>query len=232
MPVTTGIILAGIGAAGKIYDAYEANQRSKKAQSALDELSKEQYSKYTVNPESKKYLSLAQQGIYSPQGLTGGEKAAYHSDVAGNINTINHNATATSGGNLSKYIISALNPAVVSASNSLAVTDAELKRANQRDAYGRYGIAVNNNQNIDNLNTTAELNRRQQKENALGNAVLQNNAFETNSIESGSSDLISGGLSVGLGGSGNGTNKALALQRTRNQGLYLGGSDNPYSDIA
>jgi len=197
-PITLSLILAG--GIGKLINSFSASEKADEGRRALDELSKQPYAKYTVNPEIEKSKSLALHDIYNPKGLTAGERAAYTQDVAGNINTLATNATNTSGGSLSKYIINALNPAVISASNKLVGMDADLKRSNQNAAYGRYANAVNTIQNIDNMNTTADLNRRGLEEQYLGQSVLQNEAYNTNALDSLSNDLISGGLMLGLGG--------------------------------
>jgi len=219
---------AGLGLGAKALNYFNANSDQDKAQAALDELYNSPYAKYQVNPELQKLLGMAKTDVANPQGYTGAEKAAYNSNVAGDINTLKYNATSTSGGNLSAFIARALNPSAVVGANQFAANDASIARNQKNLAYGRLGSAVSAIQNIDNMNTQAELNRRMQKEQYLGNAVLQNKAFKTNTLDSIGADLLGAGtmgLYSYLGGSnpsgGYDYTGENAVRNNKNAGVYL-----------
>lgn len=226
----------GVGEGLKAYNYYKSSQAEDKAQSALSDLAKQPYSKYFATPELMGYYSMARNGVANPLGLTGGEKTAYHNDVASNVGTMTRNAINTSGGGLSRFITNSLNPAIIAGSNNLVSQDAALKRQNKESSYARLGSAVSAIQGINDKNIEQELYRRMLKEQALGQSVLQQKGFQSNTLDSIGSDLIGGGLMMGMGGMDGGQaqpNKPYSYtNNTYNQG-YQGFSSptngNPYN---
>lgn len=203
MPIPLAIPLA-LGAAGLIgkgvnYFGAMSDQRS--AQNQLNNLSKQALPRFAANPALLNYYSRNLNMSNNPRGFSGAERSAFNSGIANTINTQASNANRMSGGNLSRYITNALNPAVVGAQNQFAAQDAQLARSQQNSALGRLGSAVSALQGIDNQNTQAELQRRLMTEQALGQSILQNKNFQTSTLEGLSSDLLGGALMMGMGGS-------------------------------
>lgn len=223
-----GYGLAAIGAIGKGINYFNARKAEKEAQSALEAEEQIPYQQYAATGQLNQYYSDALNNTINPQGLTGGEKTTFQTGVDRTINTMASNASRGSGGNLSRYIMGALNPSVISANNQLVAQDAGIRRANQSSAYGRLGTAVNAFQGIKDRNTANEIQRKMMREQYLGQAVLQNKAFQSNTLDSISSDLLGGGLMLGMGG-GNRTSTGGANPYTGVS--YTGpinGYNNPY----
>lgn len=194
------VAVTGAGVAMKTYDYIQAGNNKDKAQGYLDELRKTPYEKMQANPALTGYYNDALQGTRNPQGLSAGEKSSFQANVANTGNTIYRNAVNTSGGNLSKFLSAAINPSIIGAQNQLVGQNAALKRSNQQSAYGRLGSAVSQLQGIDNNNVLGANNRKMMAEQAAGSAVAQNNAYQMNTLDSMGSDLIGGGLMMGMGG--------------------------------
>lgn len=200
--LTLGAI--GVGAGIKGYNAYRASKDQDKAQKALDELSKKPYEKYQVSPEVQGYYSKVLGGVNNPMGMTGAEKAMAKGNVANAINTTLYNVKGQTGGNMSRYLSGAFTPQIANSANQIAVADANMRNANYNRNLGMLGSAAGQFQNINNMNTQQALNRRMMQEQALGNSILQNKAFKTQSLEGIGSDLLGAGLTMGMGGFGGG----------------------------
>lgn len=200
MAVGLGLGLAGIGLAAQGIGAIQANKDRKRAQAELDKLSSQPYAKYSISPQTASYYSRVLSGVTNPQGMTPAERAAAQSGINTALNTQRYNVAGASGGNLSRYISGALNNQAANAQNQLAMRDAQMRQQNQMQNLGMLGQAASQYQNIDNLNTAQELNRRMLTEQALGQSVLQNKAYGANFLNTVGSDLLGGGLMLGLGG--------------------------------
>jgi len=109
MPVTVGLVTGAVGTGLNLYNSYNERQRAK---DQLGQLRNTPMELYSATPELMNYYSRATNDATNPQGLSAGEKAAYNSNVAGNINTVYRNAVNTSGGQLGRYLSNAFNPAI------------------------------------------------------------------------------------------------------------------------
>jgi hypothetical protein len=205
MPITTGLILAGVGAATKGIGMIKANKDKKKAERELGELQKTPFARYSATPEMQNYYGKVLGGVNNPMGMTAAEKASAQSGINTAQNTQMYNVAGTSGGNLSRYISGAINNQGVQANNQLAMRDAQMRQQNYNQNLGLLGGASSQMQNISNRNTDQELSRRMMLEQGLGGAVLQNKRFMQESLGSIGSDLIGGGLMMGMGGMGGGS---------------------------
>jgi hypothetical protein len=203
MPVTTGLVLAGLGAVGKGVQYGLARRDEKRAKKELAELQKTPWSKYSVSPEVSNFYGRVLNGVNNPMGLTAAEKAQAQAGINTAQNTQMYNVQGTSGGNLSRYISGAINNQGVQAQNQLAATDARLRQQNYMNNLGMLGSASNQIQNIGNMNTQQELNRRMLLEQSLGGAALNNKRFQNEAIGGMSSDLMGAGLMMGMGGNNN-----------------------------
>lgn len=192
--------LAAAGAAGKAYNYFSVQKDREKSQALLDKLSNMPLADYTADPALMQYYSRNLSMATNPQGLTGGEKAAYRSNVATDINTQFSNANRMSGGGLGKYISSALTPSVVSGENALVGQDATLRRNQENVAMGRLGTTVSALQNLKNMNVQMQNQRLLMAQQAAAQSVLQNKGFQQQDIEGLSSDLLGAGLMMGMGG--------------------------------
>lgn len=157
---------------------YNASQDKQAAQDKQAQLDKEAIPQAKVNPMLMNFYSKNLNDYNNPQGYTAGQKAAYNTNVANNVRTQEYNATNTSGGNLSRYIKMALQPATINSANTLASNDANLALQNKNTAGGRVVGALNTMQNVDNTNSTNAYNLRIMKERALANSILQNKAIQ------------------------------------------------------
>lgn len=205
MPLGGGLSLglATAGLVGKGINYLSVGSDRDKAQKLVDEISKTPLSQYTADPALLQYYSRNLNTANSPQGFTGGEKAAYQNNVATNINTQFKNANNTSGGNLGKFLNNAFTPSVVSGANTFASQDATLRRSNENAALGRLGSSVTALQSLKDKNVAQENQRILMAQQAAGQAVLQDKSFQQQDLEGLSSDLLGGGLMLGLGGGKN-----------------------------
>jgi hypothetical protein len=202
LPLLIGLGAAGLGLAGKGINYFSAKKDQEAAERALAAEQAIPYAQYSATGQLNRYYGDALNNTLNPQGLTAGEKSVFQDNLSRTDNTIASNATRGSGGSLNRYIIGALNPSVISANNQLVAQDASIKRANQLSAYGRLGSAVNAYQGIQDRNIAGEIQRKMMREQYLGQSALQNKAFQSNTLDSIGSDLIGGGLLLGLGGYG------------------------------
>jgi hypothetical protein len=212
-----------LGGLAKGYNYFQAGKDKRAAEGALAAEQAIPYAQYTSTPSLNQYYSGALNGTMNSRGFTGAERANYTAGIDRTVNTLANNAQRGSGGNMSRYIIGALNPAIISANNDMLAKDAGLRRANEQSAYGRLGNAVNTLQAIQDRNTQGEIMRKQMREQYLGNAVLQNKAFQSNTLDSLGSDLMGGGLMMGMGGFDQWSQNRTANQEARKfrRGLSL-----------
>lgn len=223
MPVTTGLVLGGIGLATKGIGMVQANRDKKKAQRELTNLQQTPWAKYSATPEMQNYYGKVLGGVNNPMGMTAAEKASAQAGINTAQNTQMYNVQGTSGGNLSRYISGAINNQGVQANNQLAMRDAQMRQQNYNQNLGLLGGASNQMQNISNRNTDQELSRRLMLEQGLGGAVLQNKRFIQESLGSMGSDLIGGGLMMGMGGTGGTGENGVANAELKN--LIMGIND-------
>lgn len=205
-----------VGAGMKAYNMWNANQDRKKGQKALDELSKQPYAEYKVSPETQGYYSKVLGGVNNPMGMTAAEKANAAGNVNNAINTTLYNVKGQTGGNMARYLSGAFSPQIASSANNIAVADANMRNANYNRNLSMLGGAAGTIQNIKNMNTQNEINRRMMKEQALGQSILQNKAFMANSMEGLGSDLLGAGLTMGMNGFGKGYRKGNITQDQAN----------------
>ncbi len=217
MPVTGGLILAGAGALGKGIQYAKARKDEKKALSELKDLQATPWSKYSVTPQVSSFYSRVLGGVTNPQGMPAAERQQANAGINTAQNTQMYNVAGTSGGNLSRYISGAINNQGVQAQNQLAARDAQMRQQNYMQNLGMLGTAANQYQNVNNMNTQTELNRRMLLEQALGGSALNNKRFQQEAIGGLSSDMLGAGLMLGLGGArGGDTNTGLPLAGLRN----------------
>lgn len=217
LPLAVPLVLGGLGLAGKAFNYFGADSDQDEAQRQLNELSKQPYSKFSANPALMSFYSRMLNRANNPVGMTAAEKAGANKRISDTISTNLYNARGLSGGNLTKAIGAAGIAPTIAAGNEIAINDARLRQGDERFATGALGTVTNQLQSIDNMNIQQDLNRRYRTEDALGRAVQQNKAFKSNTIDSIGSDLIGGGLMLGMGSMGaGGDSKTIPLAGVRN----------------
>jgi len=201
--LTAGVLTAG-GLAIKGYNYYKAGEDEEAAKKALNELSKTPYSQYSVSTPVQSFYNRVLSRSMNPQGMGAAELAAGKDAINKTQATTLYNVRNQAGGNLSKYISGALQPQYASATANLYGQDARMKREDEARNTSLTGSAAGQIQQIQNLQTQAELDRRMKMEYALGQSVLQNKAFKTQALEGLSSDLTGAGINLFLGGGAGG----------------------------
>lgn len=171
------LIVSGVALAAKlgtdIYRGVQANKERKKAQSQLDKLAKTPIPQYSVSPEVQSYYSQAASEAANPQGFSGAETAAFNQNVARNTNTQYANAVNRAGGQASQYIANLLNMNNLNAYNQFAAQGEGIRRGNRQAAFGRQAQGMSQIQNVNNMNTQSQLQRRLMVEQALGGTIAQ-----------------------------------------------------------
>lgn len=190
------LIMAGAGLAAKGYGIYEANKREKEAKRALANLAKTPYAKYGVNPLVKRYTDMGLRDIQNPQGFSGAETADFQSRIAAAQNAARQNAISLGGSSVARAVGGALGSANLAAQNQYAAQNAALARQNRNLGYSRFMQGAGIAQNIDNMNTQNELNRRMMTEQAYGTAARQAGDQQRAIVSGLGSDLIGGAFNL------------------------------------
>jgi len=193
------LALAGVGLAAKGYNMYQASQREKQAMNALKDLAKTPYAKYGVNPLVQRYTQMGLRDIQNPQGFSGAETAGFQQGLAQSQAGARQNALSIGGGSVARAVNAGLNSANLGAMNQFAGQNASLARQNRNLGFSRYMQGAGVAQNIDNMNTQNEINRRVMMEQAYGAAARQNRDIYNQSLEGMGNDLLGAGLYKGLG---------------------------------
>lgn len=196
LPLAVPLIMAGAGLATKGYGMYEANKREKEARRQLGELAKTPYAKYNVNPLVKRYTEMGMRDIQNPQGFTGAEAADFQSRIAAAQNAARQNAISLGGSSVSRAVGGALGAANLAAQNQFAAQNAALARQNRNLGFSRFMQGAGVAQNLQNMNTQNELNRRMMTEQAFGAAARQAADQKRAMISGLGSDLIGGAFNM------------------------------------
>lgn len=226
------LALAGVGLAAKGYNMYQASQREKQAMNALKDLAKTPYAKYGVNPLVQRYTQMGLRDIQNPQGFSGAETGAFNQGLAQSQAGARQNALSIGGISVSRAVNAGLNSANLGALNQFAGQNAALARQNRNLGFNRYMQGAGIAQNVDNMNTQGELNRRMMLEQAYGAAARQNRDIFSQGLEGMGNDLLGAGLYKGLNEGFMGGVNALATPQqptASNYPLYQSPYKNPYS---
>lgn len=187
------VVVSAVGAGTAIYQNQQAKNRERRAQSALDDLSKEKLPEYTQTPEMSSYYSRILNNTVNPRGISAADKANAQRGATDAINTTLYNIRGQSGGNTSRFLAGALTPALLNANTNVALADARMKNENYNRSLSMLGGLVSGVQNLGNMNTTAAMNRRLMTEQALGGSILQNQAYRTQAANNFASDAMGAG---------------------------------------
>ena len=190
------LIMAGAGLAAKGYGIYEANKREKEAKKALADLAKTPYAKYGVNPLVKRYTEMGLRDIQKPQGFSGAETADFQSRIAAAQNAARQNAISLGGSSVARAVGGALGSANLAAQNQYAAQNAALARQSRNLGYNRFMQGAGVAQNIENMNTQNELNRRMMTEQAYGAAARQAGDQQRAIVSGFGSDLLGGAFNM------------------------------------
>ena len=230
------LLAAGIGAGLNLYNMYNASQREAEARSEANKLAQIPVPKYTPNSRLLGYYEQSVKDVASPMGYTGAETNRFNSRLAQILNAQKYNAEQLGGGSISRAIGGLNSAQSLNALNDFTANDANLRRTNRNMGLSRMGATINQLQNLDNMNTQVDLNRRLMKEQALGEAIRSNRDLVSNSIGNLGSDLIGFGLTSMLPTGGvKGTNSAAVgvPSDIKNPNIFGGGkmfSGNRFSN--
>lgn len=207
-PANIGLAGIGLGAASQGLGALFSYFDQRKAQKQLDALNKQALPRYSVNPAVNRIYGGAMRDVAQPQGFTGGQRAMYNQDIAQGINAQYNNARSMGGGSLSRAISGSLAGNRLNAYNQMAGQDAQLARQFQNAAYSRMLGATNTMQDIQDRNTSVDVNRRLRQEELLGNAISSNKDYRRSMLGQFGKDMTTFGTDFALGAYGIGNKKA------------------------
>lgn len=173
MPLTVGVIAGGtaLKLGSDIFRGIRSNRERKRQQSQLDELQKQPIPQYMVSPELRAMYSQASNEAMNPQGFSGAETLGFNQRLGSIQNTQYNNAVNRAGGQMGRFIGGVLNSQATGASNQFAAQGEQIRRMNRQSALGRQAGATSQIQNIGNMNTAAQLQRRLMIEQALGRSI-------------------------------------------------------------
>lgn len=215
---------ASVAATGAAVNAVRADRERKRQEKKLKELQKQPRPTYGVTPELQGYYNQASSEVLNPQGFSGAERGAFNQQMGQNYNTQYANAVGRAGGQTGSFINNVLTANNLNAGNQFAVSDANLRRQNRQSAFNRQSYGVGQIQNIDNMNTQADLNYRLMTEQALGGAIAQQKQNISNAI---SSVGQSGSMMAGYGAGGGGGNAYKTSGSSSPQQNYTSGPTSP-----
>lgn len=216
MPLTIGLVGAGVGAIGTGVNLYNSYQERKRAQRQLNDLKNTPFEEYTTDPRYNQYYSNATNEAANAMGFTGGQKTNFTNMLNNNNNTVFANATRGSGGNLSRYISSALNANNVGAINNFVAQDAQLRLQNKNNALNRQGIALSQFQNTRNQNTAAKNARLQMLAQMAGAGIAQQNQNIAGAYNNFANlGFITAGYGLGSYGGGSGTPNGNQIDKSK-----------------
>jgi hypothetical protein len=175
MPITVGLVGAGVGAIGTGINLYNSYDQRKRAQNQLNKLQNTPIEQYAAAPELRSFYGTALNDAQNPMGYSAAQRSKYFGDINNRINTVQSNAIRQSGGNLSRYLSNALNAGTVGDINSFYAQDAGLRMNNRNNALNRQYGAIGQFQNINNMNVAAKNRRQELIAQALGGSIAQQN---------------------------------------------------------
>ncbi len=194
MPITTGVIAAGVGL--KAVQGGMAYARQRRAEKRLDELSKQALPQYSATPQLQRYYSQALRESRTPQGFTPEQTAAFESGMGKTINARMAAARGMAGGQLNRAVRGTSIADQLASLNQFAAQDAAIARQNRMSALGRLGSATSQMQNLANQNVSNLYQRRMMTEQGLGAAIQQNRDIWQQAIGDTGSDLMSAGVKM------------------------------------
>jgi len=171
MPFTVAAIAGGVKLGSDVIRGIRADKERGRLQGQLDELSKTPIPQYMVSPELRAMYSQASSESMNPQGFSGAETAGFNQRLGNIQNTQYNNAVNRSGGQMGRFIGGVLNTQATNASNQFAAQGEQFRRMNRQSALGRQASASSQIQNVGNMNTAAQLQRRMMIEQALGRSI-------------------------------------------------------------
>lgn len=190
--LAAGAALAGTGL--NLYNMSQASNREDQARAEANRLSQVPIAKYTPNSRLLGYYGQAVNDVANPQGYTGAERGRFGSRLSQILATQRANAEQLGGGGVSRAIGAIGNANSINALNDFSANDANLARNYRNQGLSRMGSTISQLQNLDNMNTQVELQRRMMKEQALGNAIQSNRDVVSNGISNLGNDLMGFGL--------------------------------------
>lgn len=161
--------------AQSIYGAFQ----SIKSKRELDKLAKENI-RYSMTPANRNLLGETQAN--SQHGFDDAQHAAFLNEVASNGAKAYRNSVSRAGGNMANVIGAGINMADNSAFNQYASNNANMQRAN----LGQYIGRVDNEQNLQNMNTNMEYQNNVLGQRAWGQAGQDGIANIMSGIQMGS----------------------------------------------
>lgn len=120
---------------------------------------------YSMSPDQQALLAQSRQ--MASQGFTGGERAAYESQIARQGATASQRALDLSGGGMAQALSGSIGAANLGAANQMAVQDAALRRQGQQF----YSRMAGEQQRIQDMNVAGQQREYQQAQQSFGGAL-------------------------------------------------------------
>jgi hypothetical protein len=200
------IPIAGMAMQG--LSALASYQRQKEAESQAAQLAGQPLPEYKPTEQTNEQFRMATAGVASPQGYSGAETSKFQNRLSQILATQQGNAQNMGGGGVSRAIGAMGSANAFNSNADFAASDANLNRGQRNIAQSRLSNIVGQIQGMKNQNTAYLQNRRQQTEQALGNAIKSNRDQWQGSMMNMGGDLLGAGLTpklptttTGLGGS-------------------------------
>ena len=198
MPVIAPI---AVGAATKLYGAYNADKQQKKSERALRELRNKPMARFQVDPKIAAMYQQAAGEASTPRGFGGSAESGFRNQLARSMRGRFANAMSMSGGSGARGINAVLAGQEADALTNFATADENIRRGNRNASLSRMGQFAGQYQRTADQNTSNDINYRMQLERALGEGVSSQRDYKQNMFNSLGSDLITAGI-YGMGDTG------------------------------
>jgi hypothetical protein len=194
MAVPVAAIIAGVGGAMQLYQAYQARQRENEAIAEANRLGGIPIPKLAPTPQLLEQYRGATSQVANPQGYTPAQRGRFETRLANILATQKYNANQIGGGSTARAISALGNAGATAAEGDFAANDAALTMSNRNAGLNRLMTISNRIQSLDDTNKQIELERRQQAEVAAGRAIQTNRDLWQQSLTNVGSDLVGAGL--------------------------------------
>jgi len=198
IPLAIPLTMAGIGLATKAGGAIAANRNQKRALRELQKIQGQPLARYTQSQGLNEFGRFAQNEMYNPQGFTFGERQSAMQDINQAGNTSYQRGLNLAGGQLSRAIQGTNTANTLNALNRFGNQDAALRRQIQGRGISNFGSVARNEQNLQNMNTQTELQRRLMAEQFAGRAAQQWRDVKFGTLTSMGNDVLGAGLNLGM----------------------------------
>lgn len=200
--LATGLAIAG--GASKLIGMADSAISQRRLERQLKDLNKTPMARYSISPEIENLYRQSIGEASNPRGFGGAAYSGFRKNLGGIQRGRFANAMNMSGGSGSRAINAVLGGQELDALGNYYTADENIRRGNRQSALGRSQGFASQFQRTRDMNTSNDINYRQNLERAIGGGIASQKSYRNNMLGGLGSDLITSGFMQGFGGGGNG----------------------------